>query len=345
MPTLKDLNGQRFGKLLVIGERVTINGRPRWPTRCDCGAETMKSSWGLLSGETKSCGCSIGGRPGKDMSGEKLGRLLLLERIRKPDRRNSKGVFYYKCLCDCGKTLDVNASNLVSRKLRPTRSCGCLQADSRRDPNDIELFPDHAEIIIVSETYGIKKAIVDLESLPKITPYRWSVNGEGYVGTSIKNKPKGLHHLLLSYRKGFVRDHIDRDPLNNRMSNLRYATNQQNVWNSFPDQRGYKGVYLTKDKKWRASARIRSKKVLIGDFDTQRESLMAYDFVVRKERGEFSVSNLPADKEFLIKWLGKTKRDLLRKQNELTILQKRVEDLTSTLGDFPVPTASATETP
>ena len=57
----KDLTGQRFGRLTVIGVAAPPAGRKsstyRWRCRCDCGAETIIPCNNLLKGNTKSCGC------------------------------------------------------------------------------------------------------------------------------------------------------------------------------------------------------------------------------------------------------------------------------------------------
>ena len=59
----KDLIGQRFGRLLVIGEApsaVSLSGRTatRWLCRCDCGNEIVVRSQGLSdAGRTRSSGC------------------------------------------------------------------------------------------------------------------------------------------------------------------------------------------------------------------------------------------------------------------------------------------------
>ena len=52
-----DLTGQRFGKLLVIGEKGRINEQVAWECQCDCGNTTVVRSSDLRSGDTKSCGC------------------------------------------------------------------------------------------------------------------------------------------------------------------------------------------------------------------------------------------------------------------------------------------------
>lgn len=58
MPGVRDLTGQRFGKLRVI-ERAGSNkfGKVTWRCICDCNKETIAIGNSLVNGHTKSCGC------------------------------------------------------------------------------------------------------------------------------------------------------------------------------------------------------------------------------------------------------------------------------------------------
>lgn len=57
MPPLKDLTGQRFGRLVVLYRGENSGKHPYWVCRCDCGNEKSVASTKLVSGNTKSCGC------------------------------------------------------------------------------------------------------------------------------------------------------------------------------------------------------------------------------------------------------------------------------------------------
>ena len=62
MGKLKDLTGQRFGRLVVIERAenfILPSGQPQtaWLCRCDCGNILKTRSLSLTTGTTKSCGC------------------------------------------------------------------------------------------------------------------------------------------------------------------------------------------------------------------------------------------------------------------------------------------------
>lgn len=58
MSALKDLTGQRFGRLVVI-ERAgsDTQGLATWFCRCDCGRKCVIRGAAMRKGNTKSCGC------------------------------------------------------------------------------------------------------------------------------------------------------------------------------------------------------------------------------------------------------------------------------------------------
>jgi hypothetical protein len=74
-------------------------------------------------------------------------------------------------------------------------------------------------------------------------------------------------------------DHIDGNPLNNKIENLRCVTNQENQFN----RQKAKGYYLNKSKKkWRSQIRINDKRIHLGYFDKEEDARNAY--LVAKEK-------------------------------------------------------------
>lgn len=56
---LKDVSGQRFGRLVVLGLAPEYNKAEGayWLCKCDCGTERKVKGYFLRSGKTRSCGC------------------------------------------------------------------------------------------------------------------------------------------------------------------------------------------------------------------------------------------------------------------------------------------------
>ena len=57
MKRIKDLTGQKFGKLTVIGLKDTESRKTYWYCECECGNIKAVRSDSLLCGAIKSCGC------------------------------------------------------------------------------------------------------------------------------------------------------------------------------------------------------------------------------------------------------------------------------------------------
>lgn len=120
MAKLKDITGQRFGRLVAVKPHRDSNGNWKWECKCDCGNTTYVSSGLLKSGNTKSCGClhreMLLERRMEDLTGQRFGKLQVIRYVKR------EGENVWECKCDCGNTTFVNGYKL---KTGHTSSCGC----------------------------------------------------------------------------------------------------------------------------------------------------------------------------------------------------------------------------
>ena len=127
-----------------------------------------------------------------------------------------------------------------------------------------------------------KPVLIEPADHVKVMTYRWYLTQNGYAISSIRGKRTRMHHLILGKPKnGMVVDHINGDRLDNRLSNLRFVTMQQNGFNTKAvgvRQRGdsweanvcvmyrkhFKGGFKTKEKalEWRQSIKDKYKKTI-----------------------------------------------------------------------------------
>ncbi len=97
-----------------------------------------------------------------------------------------------------------------------------------------------------------------------------------------------MHRELLGLKHGDERqvDHINRDPLDNRRSNLRIVThseNHQNLGAYKGSSSTYRGVWFdARREMWQAEAKLDGVKFWIGSFECEEEAAKA----VAKWRGE-----------------------------------------------------------
>ena len=102
--------------------------------------------------------------------------------------------------------------------------------------------------------------------------------------------------LTFCNNKNLYVDHIDKDNLNNNLSNLRLCTNQQNGFNSLKwrskTSSKYKGVtFDSSRKKWISQINIDRKHIYIGRFKCEKRAALEYDKMASKLFGEFANLN------------------------------------------------------
>ena len=85
-----------------------------------------------------------------------------------------------------------------------------------------------------------------------------------------------MHRFINNTSKGFDTDHINRDKLDNRRSNLRTVTtieNQRNTNTRKDNKSGYKGVTWNKQRnKWHVSIRVDTKLIFLGLYSNLQEA-------------------------------------------------------------------------
>jgi hypothetical protein len=86
-------------------------------------------------------------------------------------------------------------------------------------------------------------------------------------------------------------DHIDGNKSNNQLSNLRWTTHTENMWNqkiSKNNKSGVKGVCWNKqNKKWHAHIRVDGINIYLGFFDDIEEARQARITAAQKAFGQF----------------------------------------------------------
>lgn len=110
-------------------------------------------------------------------------------------------------------------------------------------------------------------------------------NSEGYRRIHIPSMGMvGVHRLIFLLHHGYLPefvDHIDGDPRNNKIENLRAATrheNARNVKTPVTNTSGKKGVYFVKSSgKWQVSIRVNDRLKYIGIYSTFDEAAKARD--------------------------------------------------------------------
>ena len=140
MSPIKNLSGQRFGRLAVISraeDKFSPSGKKYivWHCKCDCGNDIDVISRALCNGHTKSCGCyhnemAIKNLPSNKkhevIPGEKIGRWTVIAEGKKRKQPNGSKVTMALCMCECGIIREVSLYKLKAGK---SNSCGCYSRE------------------------------------------------------------------------------------------------------------------------------------------------------------------------------------------------------------------------
>ena len=100
----------------------------------------------------------------------------------------------------------------------------------------------------------------------------------GYIKVTLNYKTYLEHRLIWEYHFGSIPDgleidHIDGDPSNNKIDNLRAVTKQVNQWNRHT-AKGY--TWNKSSKKWYAYIYESGKRKHLGQFDNREDAHRAY---------------------------------------------------------------------
>lgn len=237
----------------------------------------------------------------EDMTGWKMAehdvdgsRIVVLQQIE--DYVSPSGKHYSQWLCEC-MCDEHNRFVALGQDIRDggTKSCGCLQEElglRRKKYNTYDLSGEYG-IGWTSNTN--EEFYFDLEDFDKIKDYCWSVgnrnkNYKRIVSyDNISSKGILLHSLITGYK---LCDHINRDTFDNRKSNLREVTHQENMRNHSircDNVSGFTGVYFQKARnKWRSQIEIDGRSKHLGCFENKEDAIRARLKAEAKYYGEFA---------------------------------------------------------
>jgi len=118
----------------------------------------------------------------------------------------------------------------------------------------------------------------------------------GYVMLKVKGKRSAAHRVAWLMHFGemprMMIDHINNNPSDNRISNLRLATYPQNGWNRKSNKNnmcGLKGAHFHKATgKYRARIMVNGQEHHLGDFDSAKEAHETYCKAASVFHGDFA---------------------------------------------------------
>lgn len=137
--------------------------------------------------------------------------------------------------------------------------------------------------------------LVDDEDYPLLNRVKWCKDDAGYV----RNGHFRMHSLIMGFpRSTYIVDHINGNKLDNRKSNLRLVTYQQNSQNvtkrkgKFTSE--FKGAHLHKNnlaKPWESCITKNYKSFKLGHFENAHQAALMYDFWSLLLFGKYAKTN------------------------------------------------------
>lgn len=199
----------------------------------------------------------------------------------------------WDCICDCGKCCTVLGDHLRSGH---TISCGCYNLEksieANKKFNTFDLSGDYG----IGFTNKQEDFYFDLEDYEKIKKYCWYMS-HGYIYAQNSNLNGGgvvsLHRLIMDCNdKNFIVDHINHNTSDNRKSNLRIVTKQQNAMNQSLRTNNISGVtgihFVKEQQKWWARIKHNNKTINLGLYEDFSDAVKARKEAEDKYFGEYS---------------------------------------------------------
>ena len=232
----------------------------------------------------------------KDLTGRTFNRLIVLRQAEDYIGPSGKHTAQWLCQCSCGSDPIVVQGVSLTRGL--TKSCGCLR---RERGVELGKLGKKSNIYDLSGEYGIgwtsnknNEFYFDLEDYDKIKDYCWYERVEkGGYNPLVAYDPNTRKHIKMTAILGYKNyDHINKNPLDNRKCNLRFATMSQNGMNSnirTNNTSGVTGVCWHKAKeKWTAYIYLDKRCINLGYFSDFNEAVKVRLKAEQKHYGEFA---------------------------------------------------------
>lgn len=115
----------------------------------------------------------------------------------------------------------------------------------------IKIYDNYAEVEVINKKLKLNyNYLIDIDDLEIFKKYTWRTNLKSGLPYLITKSNLYFHRLILNcFDKNIEIDHLNRNTLDNRKQNLRFATRTEQIYNTFRNNSlGIKGVYYSKNR-------------------------------------------------------------------------------------------------
>jgi len=132
---------------------------------------------------------------------------------------------------------------------------------------------------------GRHPVLLDSRDYKKMKQMKWKLARRGNNSYAQNYRGVLMHRLIMNAPEGLEADHVNGNGLDNRRSNLRLCTRQQNSWNTVRA----KGYFLERASgKWRVQITHFGKKIHVGLFTSAAKARQAYIMAKKKYHGAYA---------------------------------------------------------
>lgn len=218
----------------------------------------------------------------KDLTGKVFNSLTVIERS-----ENINGRVAWKCLCECGRTSIIRTGDLTTGHVKTCGKCDFIHNNTM-----YEFYNGY----VIGHTKMGKIFYIDEDDLFKIKDFAIYVDDYGYADIYENGKTVHLSRILMKPSENEVVDHINRVRYDNRRSNLRVCTQNENLWNlsiAKNNKTGVTGVYYhMRNKRYVASICVNYKRIHLGSYKDLETATKVRKEAEQKYFGEFAPKNI-----------------------------------------------------
>lgn len=250
---------QRHGKILPDDKL-----RYRYEKVCDICGDTQAGTYKMWHSNDE--------YDGKILCGKHYAQLRRSGKI--TDKYPASHIPVSERVCDiCGSNHHViyhNGSYYCWRHYSQIKKLGEIKEITVFDRNEYYIENNVGYIILRNaKNENIAKVKVDVEDIDRLIKYKWRLGTWGYASCNIDGKNILMQRFIMNeFDSNHIVDHINRDTLDNRKSNLRIVDKSMNAINAglrTNNTSGVTGVSWNKNAKaWRVYINYKGKRIELG---------------------------------------------------------------------------------